>query len=85
MTTEQYIRDPRFKAFGCCIKTYDVPGTVWVTHNDLQATFDAIDWSTTAAWSAPYRCSFNFIADSLAGLMGFLIAFLKATHLSHAS
>ena len=48
MTTEQYIRDPRFKAFGCCIKTYDVPGTVWVSHKDLQATFDAIDWSTTA-------------------------------------
>lgn len=48
MTTEQYIRDPRFKAFGCCIKTYDVPGTVWVSHDDLQATFDAIDWSTTA-------------------------------------
>jgi DNA polymerase len=48
MTTEQYIRDPRFKAFGCCIKTYDVPGTVWVSHKDLQATFNAIDWSTTA-------------------------------------
>ena len=48
MTTEQYIRDPRFKAFGCCVKTYDVPGTVWVTHDDLQDFFDAIDWSTTA-------------------------------------
>jgi DNA polymerase I-like protein with 3'-5' exonuclease and polymerase domains len=48
MTTEQYIRDPRFKAFGCCIKTYDVPGIVWVTHKDLADTFNAIDWSTTA-------------------------------------
>jgi DNA polymerase I-like protein with 3'-5' exonuclease and polymerase domains len=48
LTTEQYIRDNLFKAFGCCIKTYDVPGTVWVTHKDLQDTFDAIDWSTTA-------------------------------------
>ena len=48
LTTEQYIRDERFKAFGCCIKTYDVPGTVWVAHKDLQDTFDAIDWSTTA-------------------------------------
>jgi DNA polymerase len=48
MTTEQYIRDPRFKAFGCCIKTYDVPGTVWVTHKDLVDTFNTIDWSTTA-------------------------------------
>jgi DNA polymerase len=48
MTTEQYIRDPRFKAFGCCIKTYDVPGTVWVSHKDLVDTFNIIDWSTTA-------------------------------------
>ena len=48
MTTEQYIRDPRFKAFGCCIKIYDVPGIVWVTHKDLADTFNAIDWSTTA-------------------------------------
>ena len=48
MTTEQYIRDPRFKAFGCCVKTYDVPGTVWVTHDDLQDFFNVIDWSTTA-------------------------------------
>jgi len=48
MTTEQYIRDPRFKAFGCCIKNYDVPGTVWVTHADLPDFFNTIDWSTTA-------------------------------------
>ena len=48
MTTEQYIRDPRFKAFGCCIKTYDVPGTVWVTHADLPDFFNTVDWSTTA-------------------------------------
>ena len=48
MTTEQYIRDPRFKAFGCCIKTYDVPGVVWVTHEDLEDFFNHIDWSTTA-------------------------------------
>jgi hypothetical protein len=48
MTTEQYIRDDRFKAFGCCVKTFDVPGTVWVKHADLQAFFDVIDWSKTA-------------------------------------
>jgi hypothetical protein len=48
MTTEQYIRDSRFKAFGCCVKTYGVPGTVWVTHADLPDFFNTIDWSTTA-------------------------------------
>jgi len=48
MTTEQYIRDPRFKAFGCCVKTYDVPGTVWITHADLPDFFATVDWSKTA-------------------------------------
>jgi DNA polymerase len=48
MTTEQYIRDPRFKAFGACVKTYGVPGTVWVKHEDLQDFFDTIDWTKTA-------------------------------------
>ncbi len=48
MTTEQYIRDNLFKAFGCCVKTYGVPGTVWIKHEDLQDCFNAIDWSTTA-------------------------------------
>ena len=76
LTTEQYIRDNLFKAFGCCIKTFDVPGTVWVTHKDLQATFDAIDWSTTAVLahnaqfdvailSWVYGCKPAFIFDSL--------------------
>ena len=76
LTTEQYIRNNEFKAFGCCIKTYDVPGTVWVTHKDLQATFDAIDWSTTAVLahnaqfdvsilSWVYGCKPAFIFDSL--------------------
>ena len=48
MTTEQYIRDPRFKAFGCCVKTYGVPGIVWVTHADLPDFFATVDWSKTA-------------------------------------
>ena len=48
LTTEQYIRDPRFKAFGCCVKNYDVPGVVWITHADLADFFATVDWSTTA-------------------------------------
>ena len=48
-TTEEYIRDKRFKAWGMSYKyidAYDAP--VWVTHADLPAFFDSIDWSSTA-------------------------------------
>ncbi len=48
LTTEQYIRHEKFKAFGACIKTFGIDGTVWVTHEDLQDTFNAIDWTKTA-------------------------------------
>ena len=49
MTTEEYIRDPRFKAFGMCIKEYGdgLPAT-WVRGKDLQEWVDSIDWSRAA-------------------------------------
>jgi DNA polymerase len=49
MTTEEYVRDPRFKAFGLCYKQLDldVP-PYWVKHDDLQEWADSIDWSKTA-------------------------------------
>jgi DNA polymerase len=49
MTTEEYVRDPRFKAFGLCYKQLDldVP-PYWVKHDDLQEWVDSIDWSKTA-------------------------------------
>jgi len=49
MTTEAYIRDPRFKAFGCCVHEVGTKQpTVWIPHSHLQQYFDNIDWSTTA-------------------------------------
>lgn len=49
MTTEEYVRDPRFKAWGLCWKTLGEEGTaVWVRGKDVQAWVDGIDWSTTA-------------------------------------
>lgn len=48
LTTEQYIRDNLFKAFGACFKDYGVSNTEWVTHGKLQAYVDAIDWAETA-------------------------------------
>ena len=49
MTTEEYIRDVRFKAFGCCFHEYgsDDP-IVWVGGRDLREYIDGVDWSRTA-------------------------------------
>lgn len=49
MTTEEYIRDDRFKAFGCCFHEYgsDDP-IVWVGGRDLPEYVAGIDWSRTA-------------------------------------
>jgi DNA polymerase bacteriophage-type len=48
-TNEEYVRDPRFKAWGLSWKYLggdDHP--VWVTRKDLPAFFASIDWSRTA-------------------------------------
>lgn len=47
MTTEQYIRDPRFKAFGASWKWLGEGDAAWVTHTRLPEFFDSIDWTTT--------------------------------------
>ena len=49
LTTEEYIRDTRFKAFGCCFHEYgsDDP-IVWVGERDLPEYVASIDWSRTA-------------------------------------
>ena len=51
LTTEQYVRHPRFKAFGMGWKWLDgdvesVPE--WVSHDELPEFFAGIDWSRTA-------------------------------------
>lgn len=49
MTNEEYVRDPRFKAFGFCFHEYgsDDP-IVWVSHADLPYYLASIDWHRTA-------------------------------------
>jgi DNA polymerase len=49
LTTEEYIRDSRFKAFGACVHEFgSTDKTIWVRGDDLQEYFDSVDWSRTA-------------------------------------
>ena len=49
MTTEEYIRDPRFKAFGVCIHEFGTDKrTPWYGHDELPNIFSTYDWSETA-------------------------------------
>jgi DNA polymerase len=49
MTTEAYIRDPRFKAFGVCIHEVGSSTPVqWYTHEEIPKILKMYDWSTTA-------------------------------------
>ena len=77
MTTEQYVRDPRFKAFGLCYKELDSEDEItWVSHDDIQEWVDSVDWSKTGVLahnaqfdisilSWVYGASPCFIFDSL--------------------
>ena len=49
MTTEEYIRDQRFKAFGVCVHEYGSADDIrWVSGGDLPEFFSGIDWGRTA-------------------------------------
>jgi DNA polymerase len=49
MTTEEYIRDVRFKAFGCCFHEYgSADPIVWISGKKLHEYVASIDWSRTA-------------------------------------
>lgn len=48
MTTEEYVRDPRFKAFGMGYKFIGDNKARWVGHSHLPEFLATVDWSTTA-------------------------------------
>jgi DNA polymerase len=60
MTTEEYVRDPRFKAWGLCWKDVDMTAapwtqgdpieyqTVWVRQDRIRRWAASVDWSRTA-------------------------------------
>ena len=47
LSTEAYIRDKRFKAWGLSWKYYGEGVAQWVSHWDVPAFFQSIDWSKT--------------------------------------
>jgi len=49
MTTEEYIRDKRFKAFGVCVHEYGSGDDIrWVSADGLRDYFSGVDWGRTA-------------------------------------
>jgi len=49
MTTEEYIRDKRFKAFGACVHEFGTDNPIeWVGGDGLREYFSGIDWGRTA-------------------------------------
>ncbi len=49
MTTEEYIRDSRFKAFGACVHVYGSDEPIkWIGGSDLPEYLSGIDWGRTA-------------------------------------
>lgn len=77
LTTEEYIRDPRFKAFGACLHEYGSDDPVrWYNGDDLREALAQYDWTKTAilahnaqfdvailGWK--YNCHPAFILDTL--------------------
>ena len=50
LTTEEYIRHEKFKAFGACFHVYGSEDPIeWVSHDRLPEFVAGIDWSRTAA------------------------------------
>lgn len=49
LTTEEYIRDKRFKAFGVCVHEFGTDSPIeWVGGDGLREYFSGIDWGRTA-------------------------------------
>ena len=48
MTTEEYVRDPRFKAHGMAYKWLGEERSIWIPAHALQRFVSSVDWSTTA-------------------------------------
>ena len=76
MTTEEYVRDERFHAYGMGYKWLGDEKEYWVSHDNLPGFYRSIDWQRTAvlAHNAQFDCTIlswrygvrpAFILDSL--------------------
>lgn len=75
-TNEEYLRDPRFKAWGVCYKTVGTDERpVWIRGKDIPAWASRIDWKTTAVLAQ----NAQFDASILAWHYGIHPAFLMDT------
>ena len=48
MTTEEYVRDKRFTAFGIGVKTYGKDDGRWIAGYDIRDWAESVDWSVTS-------------------------------------
>jgi len=57
MTTEEYVRDPRFKAFGACLHVYGSDGNIqWYRDEELPRVLSTFDWGRTAILAHNVMC-----------------------------
>lgn len=76
MTTESYIRDPRFKAWGLCVHVYGSDAPVrWIGQKHIAQEMAKIDWSRTAALA--HNAAFD--VSILSWLYGIRPAFILDT------
>ena len=57
MSTEAYIRDPRFESYGAAVKWSPSVDARWYTHPELQFHFKQEDWSD--AWIICHHAQFD--------------------------
>jgi hypothetical protein len=76
MSGIEYIRDPRFKAFGLCYKDLGDPNpATWVSHADIPAWVASVDWANTAVIAH----NFSFDGSILAWRYGAVPAVIMDT------
>jgi DNA polymerase I-like protein with 3'-5' exonuclease and polymerase domains len=75
VTVEEYVRSPRFHAYGCGVKEYGTGKARWIPHKNLRAFFASIDWQRTSVMAH----NAQFDVAILAWVYGHMPAFVFDT------